>query len=925
MSMLRETPSLDSLLTGLRHGGLDIGIQETLRIHAVFQKIAQSESDAPTIAQIKAILSSILVRSDEKRKLFNRLFDQWLDNITLNNKSKLFPTTDHPSGTPDQQHATRSFDTNSPIQKKSFITWERVLWLLLAYSLFLIIIVFAAIIPEQIEFTPSPPRPLMQDEIFQKSNQDFKQLLKLTDETSIKDPSNNAPPTVIRTINHPYPAIAASAFIILILMFLFPLRRRLLQPSEPLLFNEGATEPYLPAWESKELIFLDHTNEELIVWGIDTFTAEEATQTIDIDATVEKTAQDGGLLNLVFQPARYHRTVWILLDKACQSPTLERLAQEVETALLRANLPVETAFFWIKPDQFTDNAQARFILSDLEEQRNGLIMLLLTDGELLSAQYQRSDRNSVRFNAILRMLSSFPRLWFVTDLTDSRALKTVIEPFQLALITADQLPAVLGQSRTQPARIEDKNVIKLWAATCALSPLPVLESQALALHKELKISCPSSHYRHLFHYAKSSTDAVIFTDTQRQELLDWLSFYQQVDPSDTLHEDTVLNKALNYWLTAFERQIRKTEESPEKNSLAYHRLTVEQVLLTLWLAPEKAIPALFTLFDQEPSNKSDQLRELIKKRIKPYSDQHATSSDLIRLPWQLDDRTDAEKAMLLTMGFGGDPGVNYSTKSPGRVWFSIGITLWLAISGGYFIFYDTYLWTSLFCPHSEYKDNNGIPFIRLCAGSFKMGSPENEKGRNSNEGPVHKVTLSAFDMAKYETTNAQYRLVHPDHKGEDDLPVINVSWNDADGYCRSLGYRLPTEAEWEYATRAGTQSRWSFGEDESQLDQYANYNKQNSDSLLTVGSMRPNPWGLYDLHGNAWEWNSDWYDTYPAKEQTNPTGPKTGLRRVIRGGSFLAGSGYLRSADRDWYEPGDRFRFLGFRCVRGASPASLDS
>ncbi len=218
------------------------------------------------------------------------------------------------------------------------------------------------------------------------------------------------------------------------------------------------------------------------------------------------------------------------------------------------------------------------------------------------------------------------------------------------------------------------------------------------------------------------------------------------------------------------------------------------------------------------------------------------------------------------------------------------------------------------CQPDEYVAEHDMAFIRLCPGTFMMGSPKDEPSRDDDEGPVHQVRVSAFDLGKFEVTNAQYRKFKPEHKGDDDLPAAYVSWHDAKAYCEKLGYRLPTEAEWEYAARADTRTRWSFGDDEEQLGLHAWYGENSDIKAHPVGTRKPNPWGLHDMHGNVWEWVADWYGPYPGEPQV---GPSEGKYRVLRGGAFGGPSRFLRSAFRGWGEPELRGDYFGFRCARG--------
>ncbi len=220
------------------------------------------------------------------------------------------------------------------------------------------------------------------------------------------------------------------------------------------------------------------------------------------------------------------------------------------------------------------------------------------------------------------------------------------------------------------------------------------------------------------------------------------------------------------------------------------------------------------------------------------------------------------------------------------------------------------------CRPGEWTDErHGIRYAALCGDSFWMGSPESELGRDSDE-RRHWVTLSPFSLASSETTNAQYRSLHPDHQGDDDLPVADISWSEAQSFCEAVGGSLPTEAQWEYAARAGTNTRWSFGEDETRLGEYAWYAGNSGGKAPPVKTKQPNPWGLYDMHGNLLEWVADWHDDYPGEPQSDPTGPTDGDSRVLRGGAFDVWPGFLRSAFRFGDGPEFQGRYFGFRCAR---------
>ncbi len=217
------------------------------------------------------------------------------------------------------------------------------------------------------------------------------------------------------------------------------------------------------------------------------------------------------------------------------------------------------------------------------------------------------------------------------------------------------------------------------------------------------------------------------------------------------------------------------------------------------------------------------------------------------------------------------------------------------------------------------------------AGTFTMGSPTSEVDRSSDE-TQHQVTLSAFKMSKYEVTFEQYDAFcdatgreKPDDAGwgRGKRPVINVSWDDATAFAEWMGCRLPTEAEWEYACRAGTTTPFSTGNNltTSQANYDGNYPYNDNaegeyrQKTLPVGSFTANAYGLFDMHGNLWEWCSDWDGDYSSGAQTNPKGAASGSNRMRRGGSWSDGAQFCRSARRNRNYPDGSGDSIGFRLV----------
>jgi formylglycine-generating enzyme required for sulfatase activity len=240
----------------------------------------------------------------------------------------------------------------------------------------------------------------------------------------------------------------------------------------------------------------------------------------------------------------------------------------------------------------------------------------------------------------------------------------------------------------------------------------------------------------------------------------------------------------------------------------------------------------------------------------------------------------------------------------------------------------------------------GMTLVLIPSGDFLMGSPDSDKDAFDDEKPQHRVAISrSFSLGAYPVTQEEYQRVmgqNPsEFEGSGRLPVEMATWFDAVTFCNRLseaekrtpfykvtdlevsirggdGYRLPTEAEWEYACRAGTTTRYSFGDDDDQLAEYTWYHGNSGGQTHPVGQKPPNTWGLYDMHGNVWEWCWDWYDarSYGQSPVDDPSGPLRSTARVVRGGSWYRDPRNLRSADRYWHAPEDRRNCLGFRVAR---------
>ena len=228
------------------------------------------------------------------------------------------------------------------------------------------------------------------------------------------------------------------------------------------------------------------------------------------------------------------------------------------------------------------------------------------------------------------------------------------------------------------------------------------------------------------------------------------------------------------------------------------------------------------------------------------------------------------------------------------------------------------------------KEKIDPDLVMIPAGSFQMGTPKTDKNFKPNE-MLHKVIISKpFKMGKFEVTKEQWNAVmnggRSSFKEFNKLPISGINWEDCQSFIEILNkstkqrYRLPTEAEWEYACRAGTKTYYSFGD---KIDgTKANYENSSRKIPDPVGTYKPNPWGLYDMHGNVWEWCEDWYNQeYSLGPITDPKGPSSGKAHVLRGGSFNDKENALRSAFRYMFQKPTLHNFgtTGFRLVKEIS------
>jgi len=215
---------------------------------------------------------------------------------------------------------------------------------------------------------------------------------------------------------------------------------------------------------------------------------------------------------------------------------------------------------------------------------------------------------------------------------------------------------------------------------------------------------------------------------------------------------------------------------------------------------------------------------------------------------------------------------------------------------------------------TEVNPTDGLTYVWIPPGTFTMGCSPGDSECDRDEKPARQVTIGkAFRIGQTPVTQEAYQRVtgkSPGYFKGAQFPVESVNWDEAQAYCQATGMRLPTEAEWEYAARAGSKGG-RYGD----ADQIAWFGPNSGNKTHDAMRKQPNAWKLYDMLGNVWEWTADWYAPYPATESTDPQGPASGRIRVLRGGSWGNGPAFVRVSVRSGNEPENRSNVVGFRCA----------
>lgn len=907
-------PGLEALLQALRAVGLPLGAREVLRLHHVFALAPALAQERPPGGQLRDLLASALTHDPGERQLFEQIYEPWVERWEQWERSgerRPEPAPRPPeiwAGEPAAARAKQRFRIRWRIAARLAATAILALWVLRP----------AQFRPVE---TPDVPPPTFTER--GESPAPAPVTIEIIEPALV----------VTREVRRPVWLLIALGALALLAATGFGWRYArkpwipdILPDPEP----GPARLPLLPfAARGPELI--GAAGVRTLVWGVGRHVAEELTTELDLEATVRETARAGGLPELRYAPEKRLREVWLWLDGTTADAAMDRWAEEIGSSLAATGLPVRVGGFDGYPEELLWEEGQLFRPQEVEAHRQTALVAVCTDGAVLARHLEDERAPGVR--ALLRALAAWPRLAFVDFSNGDSALAAALDPFNVPRVAPDDLPAFFGLgSAPAPRRPQaDPGELRTWRATLALGGRPVDRPTAWALRRELGLEVSPWDFHRLQGDEDGEGDETLprslggslaWSEEGRAALAAWLAETSLGDPRG-IREGSVLERALDFWERRLDEEAdgrgKRGPLDPWSNRPAERHVRAEKALLRLWREPEEAAEELFEL-------RSGELGDTIRGRLARLAPRDCRRPEDGRapLPWRLADLGDRTRFLLAELGLGGV--TRGDLRRPGR----LGLALAALASFGVGLVY-----VGLAGPRAstmETRPTPSMPLVSIPGGTFLMGSVDDPMAFDS-EKPAHEVTVESFWMAQTEVTNAQYRAYKPEHPGQDDLPATGISWLEAREYCQALTesgdwtYDLPTEAEWEYAARAGTTTPWPFAE--SALGDHAWYSGNFGDRTHEVAAREPNPWGLYDMHGNVWEWVLDCYEAYGERAGDQPI-PDPALKsdscherdnspsaqRVLRGGSAWNEPRILRSAYRFRVEPEFRNQFLGFRRVR---------
>jgi len=704
-----------------------------------------------------------------------------------------------------------------------------------------------------------------------------------------------------------------------------PLRRKVSSTGDP---SFTVRPPAIPP-------LLTDDERERLVWGAGRYVAEEAGRRLDVRATVEETARRGGEPSPRWAGLRRERDVWVLVDREAEDVVGAACAEEVVRELGIAGVPCRHLVFDGIPDRFREGREDLDI-EDLEDDARHAAVLVFTDGARLSPTKVRPEER-----AALRQVCHWPRVAFVASALAKKVLSERIEAHAEAVVLAhEQAPTWLSDPEWLGGALQPPKdmLVKTWRTLCVVAPFEPGTRLCLELAHRRHRECgdvPRPLHLPFLMKERCHLGRLVLPPDERREC----------EASVRGEGSPLLAWAYGFWAGLLEAEAkRQRSEDPRWLTTPAARDYEAQrakLGLTCGIRTSEAVRSLVEL---SGTDLHADIEAWCASRSVPVAGPVASgepapgSREWELLPLDSVTRLSAkDRALVAQLPVVGRERLPQRLRRPLAGILAASATAGIAVGA------VVHAVASAPVVKEALPAETPVEMISLTGGRFCMGSPASEAERDDDE-PRHVVRLKGFSIAKTETTVGQYRTWLVQHRrnvplelvdAATDLPATQVNWDDAKAFCEGLrgpdnltGFSLPTEAQWEFATRAGTQTRYFFGDSADQLDRYAWFDKNSERKAHAVALKEPNPWGLHDVLGNAWEWLADWYaDDFGVKNRSiatdDPHGPSTEpvrAGRVLRGGAYWDDAWGLRSAYRGRNSPVGRFRLVGFRCAGPPRP-----
>lgn len=652
---MKVFPSLEAFLKTLRSEGIPVGAREVARLHQLFQQQPDLNQ-----RQLKDTLRCLLAKTSVERRKFDRIFKLWLDQATNQAKTES-PTPFFTVETGVIETATEKQSESNARSKSGPKRKSNPLGYVISLLAILLFAQWLAVFPFQWSVPPTIDKPLPKIEVPQIASNQADSLPvdpveKYWTWVPIVEPFQSS-----TALFWPMLGISIAALALTGLIW-----RRFKRAVE---LPEGLPAPADgPEW--LPMLAPESTGSELInsnqvrnaVWSVGRFVSEQYIERLDLQRTVNATAQSGGIPQLYRQCAVYDREVWLWIDEQSQHPAIPRLADELQASLLRAGLPARRAWFSGLPDRLTWEQGTVFDPLVWEGHRGSVIVAILSDGE----DFIYASQSAHRLNAFKQMIFSFgqwPRLAFVDFSGGHDVLNRLFEHYNITHIGPNDLAGYLGGQAGQFKQLTPdwSHDLRLWAAAACLQNDALDKDTAYALHRHLGLTIPTSEIQALWNHGQDQAGRLTWTASQRTELLRWLATAEKLDPDKTIPENSLLGSALSFWRNhlahqAHQRENQQTDFKPWQQTLAQRELFMKQGLIDLWDRPIKAATQLFELFE---SKQGAVLKDQISKALGGYFPVDTTRSiptkqaPAIILPWRFQLLPPKTRLILAEMGLAG--------------------------------------------------------------------------------------------------------------------------------------------------------------------------------------------------------------------------------------------------------------------------------